>query len=538
MPNKQNFIKGTLILVVANAVSKILGAVFKIPLTYILEEEGMAVFNTAFSVYVMILSFITSGMPLAISKMIAEQLALGRRGEARKIVTVSTFLLAAAGLLGMAAMFLGADFFAGAMKDLKAANAIRFLSPAIFFVAVGTVFKSYYQGKVNMIPTAISQVVEAIVKLAAGYGLALFFANYAMETTAAWSVFGVTIGEIVATGILICLYLPDRRELVRHKARSSSRQICKAVGAIAVPMMISSGIAGAMNIADITMIRSLLLHIQFTPETAEQFLLQYSSHTNVFDNLPATMRISIDGARWLYGAYSGYALTVFHLPVGIMATLGVTVLPVIAGALALHQQTRVEHTAGLALKITLLAALPCAAVLFLFAEPVLDLLFHNTASACMLQLLAPCLVFVCVSQILTAILNASGMIMRPFVHGLIGMCVKLLGNMLLITRPEFNIIGAVVSANISYLIIMLLDAAAVRRKMGIHCHIFRILGKPLLSAGVMCGVMTLLFRPLCVLFSGEIPALLATLFVGGITYCMMLFMTSAVTREELKILRA
>lgn len=537
MPNKQNFIKGTLILVAANAISKILGAVFKIPLTYILREEGMAVFNTAFSVYGMLLSFITAGMPLAISKMVAEELALERPGEARKIVTVSTLLLSLIGLLGTAVMFCGADFFAGAMKDLKAAGAIRFLSPAIFFVAVGTVFKSYYQGKVNMIPTAVSQVIEAVIKLGAGFGLALYFAQAAMETTAAWAIFGVTAGEIVATAILILLYLPDRQKLRRHKARSSARQVLRAIGAIAVPMVVSSGVAGAMNIADVTMIRAQLLQIRFTPETAERFLLQFSSHTAVFDDLLETLRISVDGARWLYGAYSGYALTVFHLPAGIMATLGVSILPVIAGALALNQRQRVEHTAQLALKIILLTALPCAAVLGLFAEPVLGLLFHNTASAPMLRLLSPCLVFVCLSQILTAVLNASGMIMRPFVHGLVGMVIKLLGNLLLITRPELHILGAVVSANISYLVVVALDAWAVRRRLGLHCQLLKALVKPLFSTAVMAGVMLMLYRPLCVLFAGEIPALLATLFVGGAAYCMMLLMTAAVSRADLQTLR-
>lgn len=538
MSKKQSLVKGTLILVLANAVSKILGAVFKIPLTYILEEEGMAVYNTAFSVYVLILSFITSGMPLAISKMIAEALATGKKGDAKKIVTVSTLLLAVAGLLGSVVMFWGADFFAGALKDPKAAGAIRFLSPAVFFVAVGIVYKSYYQGKVNMLPTAISQVIEAIIKLIAGYGLAWFFAGCAMEITAAWSVFGVTIGEFVATAILMLLYLPDRRDLMHHKADDSARQICRAIGVVAVPMIISAGVMGAMDIADVTMIRTQLLRVRFTPETLEQFLLQYASYTALFDNLPETMQISIDGARWLYGAYSGYALTVFHLPAGIMATLGVTVLPVIAGAQALGQHTRVQHTARLALKIITLAALPCAVILFFFAEPVLAILFQNTASAAMLRMLAPCLVFVCLSQILTAILNASGLVMRPIIHGFIGILMKLLCNFLLVSRPELNIMGAVISANISYLAVVILDLVALRRQVGIRIRFFSTLIKPLLSAGVMAGVMLLLYRPLCVIFAGEFPALAATVFVGGVSYCMMLFMTSAVNRQELKMLRA
>lgn len=534
---KQGLIQGTLILVAANAVSKILGAIFKIPLTYILQEEGMAVFNTAFSVYATVLTFLLSGMPMAISKMIAEALSLQRQGDARRIVTVSCLILSVLGLLGSSLLFWGADFFALAMKDPKAAESIRFLSPAVFFVALGTVFKSYYQGKVNMIPTAISQVAEAFIKLIAGYGLAVLFAGHGIETTAAWSIFGVTIGEIIATAILAVLYLPDWRKIRRIPARTSVRKICTALSCVAVPMMISAGIEAAMNIADLTMIRSQLLQVQFTPETAERFLLQFSSYTSIFDNLAETLCMDMDGARWLYGAYSGYALTVFHLPVGILATLSVTVLPVLSGALACGQQEKAERTARLSLRLVLLAGLPCAAVLALFAEPILALLFRNTASAPMLRLLSPCLIFICLSQILSTILNAADKTMHAIVHGLIGCGVKLLGNLILIHQPQLHILGAVLSADISYLVILLLDAAAVRRHTTLACPILPLVWKPLLSAAVMCGVMLLLYRPLCVVFAGEIPALFAALFVGAVSYGLMLVLTSAVHREELQILR-
>lgn len=537
MSNKQNFIKGTFILVIANAVSKILGAVFKIPLTYILREEGMAIYSTAFSVYIMILSFITSGVSMAISKMVAEELALKHKGEARKIVATSTALLAAAGLFGSAVMFFGAEFFAGAMKDLKAAHAIRMLSPSIFFVAVGMVYKSYYQGRVNMVPTAVSQVIEALVRLFAGYALAVFCSKFAMEITAAGAIAGVTIGEFVATAVLIALYLPDHRRLAKYKAANSSKKICLSIGAVAVPMIISSSVSSTMNLADITVIRSQLLKITFTPQTAEQFLLCFSSYTTLFDNLLDTLRLSVDGARWLYGAYSGYALTIFHLPVGIMATLGVSILPVIAGALAQNRRKQAEYTAGVAMKITMLAALPCAVMLALFSEPLLELLFHNSASSGMLRLLAPCLLFVCVSQLLTAILNASGQIVRPFVHGLVGMCFKLAGNLLLVSNPHLHIMGAVISANISYFVVVLLDYIAVRRRMHIRFDVRNTFIKPLLSAAVMGAVMALLYRPMCIIFSNETAALAATGFVGCVTYAMMLFLTTAVTKKELKNLK-
>lgn len=131
---KQSFIMGAVILMIANAVSKILGAVFKIPITYILNEEGMAVFNTAFEVYIMFLAVIISGVPFAISKVIAEYDSKQEYSKIRKTVRVSTVFLAIIGIVGSLVLYFGASFFALAMKEEKAVYAIKMISPSIFLL--------------------------------------------------------------------------------------------------------------------------------------------------------------------------------------------------------------------------------------------------------------------------------------------------------------------------------------------------------------------------------------------------------------------
>ena len=538
MINKQSFIKGTVILMCANAVSKILGAVFKIPLTYLLQEEGMAIYNTAFNVYIMLLSFIISGMPLAISKMVAEEYALGHSANVRKIITVSSLLLGGLGLLGSALLWFGADFFAIAMKEAKAVFCLKIIAPSIFFVAIGTVYKSFYQGRSNMTPTALSQVIEAVIKLAAGYGLALYYSKLAVEYTAAAAIMGVTIGEIIATFILFILYLPHRFRLPCKNSDKSTKSILDSIAMIAIPAIIASAVSSAMNLIDITVIRRCLENIEFTKESAQNFLRLYSSHTSVFDDLIETLKISPEGSRWLYGAYSGYALTVFHLPVGILGALGVSILPVIAGALAVKNRERANICVTTATKFTLLIALPAAFCIVLFSEPILDILFKNSASSKMLAFLSPCLVFMSLSMLFNSVQNAGGKIISPFIFAFIGSVIKLICNIIFIQNPHLNMIGTVISANIAYFAEMLLSYVSVKRQFSFCGGFYNIFVKPLLCAAFMAGIMYAVYPPFLIIFPNEIAALGLCGAVGAVAYLLMLISTKCITADDIKIIKS
>lgn len=537
MNTKQSFIKGAAILICANAISKILGAVFKIPLTYLLREEGMAIYNTGFNVYVMLLSFIISGMPLAISKMIAEETALGNETAVRKIMAVSTALLGVLGILGSAALWFGADFFAISMKEPKAIFCLKTIAPSVFFVAIGTVYKSYYQGRANMIPTAVSQVIEAVIKLLAGYGLALLYCGYAAQYTVAAAIMGVTIGEIIATFILFVLYLPHCFRMPGGQCEKSGREILKTISAVALPAILASAVSGAMNLVDITVIRRCLEGIKFTKDGAEAFLRLYSSYTDVFDSLPETLSISSEGSRWLYGAYSGYALTVFHLPVGILGALGVSILPVISGSIAVKNYDRACLCAGLSVKLTMLVCLPSAFAIALFSEPILDFLFNNTASARMLAYLAPCLIFISLSQIYGAILNAGGSITEPLIFGFAGSLVKLVCNFIFIRNQYINMTGTIISANIAYFVVMLLSCIKIKKMFPSCIGIRDNFLKPLFCAAFMAAVMYTLYSPFVIIFNSDKTALILSGAVGGISYVLMLLFSNCISGEEIKMLK-
>lgn len=526
MKEDKSFLKASLILIIANVISKILGALFKIPLTYILKEEGMAIYTTASTIYSMFLTLVISGIPLAASRLVSQDMALGKPADAFRTTRLSKWLLLSVGFLSSIILYFFAKPLAYAMKDPAAEFSIKIISPAIFFVAWGTAYKSYFQGSKNLIPTAVIQVVESLFRLAIGYILAVLFINHHVSITTGAAIFGVTIGEILATLLLGLIFLFYKRKTPKSIVSDKSyKTTFSSIMAVALPLFISQTALSALNIADTALVRNQLLNIRFDPESARTFLLDFSSYTTLFDNLQTTLKLSSDGARWLYGAYSGYALTVFHLPLGMIATLSVSILPLIAGGIAKGDMESVRKNSQLCINMTLFCAIPATILFMTASESILNLLFQNTASAKMLTILSPCLIFLSLSQIFTAIFHASGKVLEPFFINLLGIGIKLLGNFILIKIPLLNIYGAIISSNFAFFIIMLSEGLLLKKTFNIKFNKKDILSI-ITSAVPMYIVIKLTLLPLEYIFKSPSVALIFGAFSGFLAYILTLSMFS------------
>ncbi len=414
---KNSLITGAVILMIANTISKILGAILKIPLTYIIHEEGMAVYNTAYSVYVMALSLAVSGIPFAVTRVVAGEKAKGNGERAKGAVITAVIILSLIGITVSFALYFGAEFFALAMKEPKALWSIRAIAPSVAFVAMGAAFKSGFQGESNMIPTAASQCIEAVTKLAAGYFFALFLAHLGRERAAAGATAGVSVGEMVATLILALWYLLSKRKTV-----AVSSGVKKEIMDIAIPIWALSVITSAISVADTSLLRWGLIK----------------------------SGLSEAEARFLYGAYSGYAMTVLNLPVGLLATLGVSVVPIVSGAVAVNNMLRVRSVTRKGMTVAVLLGSVAMLFMIFLGEFVLDLLFNNTTSADMLRLSAPSVLFICLMQFTGAVLQAMGKMGSVFISATVAGIIKLLSAVFLVSRPEINIYGAVIGADVAY----------------------------------------------------------------------------------------
>lgn len=442
---------GAIVLMISNAVSKILGAVFKIPLTYIVHEEGMAIYNTAFTVYIMFLSIIISGMPFAVQKLTAGAYALGDSKRAVRIVALSTYVLAGVGIIGSAAMWFGAEFLALAMKEERAVWAIRAVAPSVFFVACGTAVKSGFQGNSDMIPTAVSQVIEALIKLCAGYLLAYAFISYGTQISAAGAVFGVTLGELTATVILIVWYVLSKRS--GEKCRYGDRKILRDVFNIALPMLLMSAVTSSISVCDTSLLRMSLLNAG----------------------------MSQDEARFVYGAYSGYAQTVLNLPIGLLSAISVSVIPIISGAAALENGERIKSVTQRALTVSASAGVFFFICLYYFSDEILYILFKNTYSSNMLKAGSLSVIFICMMQIGAAVLQSVGRIDRSFISMLTAMILKAVFTIVFASRPEFNIYGAILGSTVGFFVGMIMNLIFISIHTGLKREYIGIILKPILS---------------------------------------------------------
>ena len=529
----ESFFKGTLILISANAISKILGAILKIPLTYILGEQGMAIYQTSFSVYIMLLSLITSGLPFALSRYISQEFTLKRYGNIRFAVKLSILIMAVSGLIGSLIMFFGADFFALSMKDPKATFAIKAISPSVFFVAIGCVYKSCYQGYARQTPSAISQVIEAFVKLVAGFLLASAFSAFSVKYASGAAIFGVTIGEAVATLVLFLFYVPYRKILRSEKRSHSRRKIAKGMVSVMIPMTACAVVSSLLGLWDTSVIRSGLTNICFSPEEAESFIALYSPYTKLFDSIKQGGKLTFDGARWLFGAYSGYAATVFNLPSGILASFGVAILPVVCSSIASKNQERLTKTVSAAAKTVLLISLPCALTMCFFSKEILYILFKNTASYMMLSLMAPILIFSTLSQFLCSVLHSSGNIMTPFKYMTVCNLIKIGLTFLLIPIPKLNILGAIIASLLANVIYFILNFLRIRKDFAITPVTFDDFGKVLLSAFIMVLTAYLILEPATAFAKNIYVGFFAAMFVGLLAYALSLILFGAVKKEEI-----
>lgn len=561
---RQSFLKGTAILVAANFMVKIIGAVFKIPLAHILNEEGMALFSSAYNLYAILFVIATAGLPVAVSKMVSESTAKNNDAEARKIFHAALSLLTIIGLLGACVLFFCANILAESIGSENSALGIMSIAPAIFFVAVLSAFRGYFQGRSNMTPTALSEVAEALGKLVIGLALASVLLPTGLINASAGAVLGVTTGSFLGCFTIVLIYFVDKRRIqaarlpVTQPVRSMRRILLQLVG-IAVPITLGAAVSSLTNLIDLFTIRQRLGTILVSPELYATMLGYFGlSGSEISIGAP----LSGKAAEILYGSYSGYAIPMFNLPLTIITALSMCLVPAISGAFALKNIHQVRRLTEVSIRITTLFALPCAAGLSLLSVPILAVVYNNARAASMLSVLGWAVIFVCLVSVTTAILQASGHVMLPVAHMAAGAVVKIAVNFVLLSAESLNIGGAPFSTILCYLTIAGFNLFSIHRIIkpqfrlsdnllkpifsvilmgfgayGTYQTASRWLGAPLLKTSITFLPQDAPITPLesdMLLKTGA--ALFLAIIVGAAIYFAALFAVKALRKEDIQMI--
>ncbi len=554
--NGQTFIKGALILVIANLLVKVIGAVFKIPLYELIGKDGSGLFNVAYQIYTFMFIIATAGFPTAVSKMVAESIANDDEKGARKIFESARILLGSIGIVGTVVLFVFSDELAGLLGNRDAAFCIKMIAPTVFFTSIVSAYRGYFQGRQNMYPTAGSEVIEAFSKMVVGMLLALFFTkmtvdgsldkmvDFAAKTVrssgdrtvlaASGAIVGVTSGAVMSLILMTIVFGASKRKNKLKVYRESERtrwDILKELVSIAIPITIGATVSSFTSLVDLATIMNRLV---INPDVFDKYSFLFKEGTEFYNQAIemgwSSLEILEKKANTLYGMYTGQAQTMFNLPLTMIVALSMSAVPAISSSIASKSYDEGKSITISLIKITVLFALPCAVGLSTLSKGILRLLYSDADAFMLLEKLAIAIIFVSVAQVTNAVLQAYGKVYYPVFSMIAGGAAKVILNYTFI--PIMGIDGAPVATIVCYGIIALINIICIIRIVKIKFNIMDIIIKPLFAALVMGGVLLILEKYLGI---SRLKTVLS-IGIGAVVYVISAFAVRAIKREDILIL--
>jgi stage V sporulation protein B len=509
--------------------AKLLGALFKIPLTNMLGGVGMSYFSCAYSLFMPVYALTVTGLSSAVARMTAGSAAFGMYENARKIRRTALLIFSAAGLVGSVALAVAArPFCIYIMHVPEASCSVLMIAPSVLFGCITAVERGYYEGLSNMYPTALSQLAEGIVKAAAGLWMCSFVTNnpeivmkYFPDGTdirsaaAAAGILGVTLSSVGAAVFFIFVRIFDRKRVPSgDKTLISGREISRELVTIALPTGISAVVTNLTALIDMAALIGCLTVFGCGEKVPEGIAAEEMPH-------------------FVYGSFAGIALTVFNLVPSVTNMLGKGILPSVTEAWTERNSEKLRSRTMQALLTASVIAVPSACGMGALSGEILHFLFPNQydeVEICVtaLRYLMPGMVCLCLSFPLFSMLQAIGKPSAPLKIMLVGTLVKLAGNLLLI--PFMGADGAAVSTSVCYAVILLLAMRIFLRETGISLEL-----KPFAAvgyAGAMCGAAAYLMSSL----AGEgTLSLAASVAVGGAVYFAVIFVLKEMLGQHRKM---
>lgn len=510
---KRSFVRGAAILGLAGLVCKVIGALFRIPL-YNLLEDGMAYYEAVYPYYSWLLVVSSAGIPTAISRMVAERVAMGDHAGARRVFRRAQALLVGIGLVTTLIMFFGAGWFASLVEVGEGVVlSFRALAPALLFVSVMCAYRGYLQGLQCMSGTAVSQLVEQVVKLVAGLFFAAKLLPMGLEYAAMGALLGISLSELLALAVIALFYVRRRRmlpDMAAARAAAQEEGVIRSLLAIAVPVTIGASIMPMTGIIDSVLIVSTLRDIGFSD--AEANLRYVALRTNV--------------------------TTVINMPAVLTTSLAMSLVPAVSAARRRHSIGSVRSISVTAIKLSMIVGLPCAAGLFVLSEQVIDFLYDITPdrlaiAASLMRISSVGVVFLSLVQTLTGVIQGLGKQQVPVINLALGAAAKVVLMLALMHDPAINIDGAAIATVACYAVAGLLDLFYLVRLARLRLNVWDLFGKPLLASLLMGGVTFLAEAALSYALGSTSLTTLLSVGVGVLVYGALVLLLRMFGAEDL-----
>lgn len=528
--SKDNFIMQAGILAAAGIISRIIGLLYRSPLQRVIGDLGMGYYSSAYNYYTIILLISSYSIPSAISKVIAQKLAVREYRNAHRIFKCALWYVLAVG--GVASLFL--FFGAGLFVAPEAVPVLRTFAPTVFVYGILGVLRGYFQAHKSMAQTSVSQVLEQVANAIVSIGAAcllILFAYHTLEVPedvagqveratkgAVGSALGTGAGVLVALLFMAGIYKLNKGMIDRRVRRDiygevdSYGSILKTITLVVTPFILSTAIYNLSSVVN------------------------NAIYTKFFLERRAMDTVTIH-SRW--GIFSTQALTISNIPIAFASAMAAAMIPTVAQHAAAGDLKGAREKTGLAVKTTMIISIPCAVGIFTLARPITALLFYNGREAedlatGLLMALAVSVIFYALSTLNSQILQGLGQLNAPIINAAIALVLQTVSAMLLLTFTGLDLY-AIVVANVLYSVTMaILNQAAVRRTSGYRQEYLRTFGIPLVASALMGGAARAVYEGLLLLTDSPGFSVIPAIMLGACVYFVFLILFRGVSETELR----
>lgn len=564
----QSLLSGAFILVVATVLVKVIGALFKIPLSMLIGEVGRGYFSTAYEIYTPLYSISMAGLPVAVSRLVAKERSLGHFRDVRMIRRVSARLFLLMGVLGTVLLMLVAyPYTKFIVKYVENVYCVLAIAPSIFFCCCMSTYRGYYEGMQNMLPTAISEVIEVVGKLIVGLGasyallksqLARFEAGQPVfgavrETkedalaaiypyAATTAVLGVTSGTVLGLVYLIIRHRLKgdgitKAQLLSSPKPADGQTLAKIIVMTALPIAASSLVTNITNLIDAATIQARLQHaVEKAPDVI------YSLYGVEFDEMKVADSQIV---KYIYGIYNE-VLDFKNLVPTITMTLGISAIPVLSAAWANQKRHSIKLAVESVIRVTMLISLPTGFGLAAVSYSLLDMFYPAATASIGSTILAVygCTIFIfAVSSPITSMLQAIGRTDIPLKSLVVGAVIKIVLNCILIGNPHININGAPIASIACYLVVVIINFYSIIKITEVKINFGSVFIKPCICSAISAFVAfltNLVFGKFLgslgntdSMLNGNTVALIIAVIAAVIAYVITILLFKGISKDDL-----
>ena len=518
MENKRESVfKGIVSLLISQVFIKIVGLVYKLYLTNRkgFGDSGNAIYSSGFQIYALLLTFSSTGVPNAISYLVSERLAIGDNKGAHKIFKIAFVTFALIGITGSLLLFLEAETIANEWIQIPEAKySLIALSPSIFFVSITSVIRGYFNGRQTFSVTAKSQTLEQIFKTVFTVilvELVVILGKENVKIMAAAANMATTVATFLSFWYIFLYYKIKRREIGQEIAETVNykptriRKTLKKIINVAIPISISSLISSfGKNIDSFTIVRFL-----------KNFLNE-------------------EDAKIQYGILSGKIDSLCSLPFALNVAFVTTLVPNISKSMSKGNLEEVRKKAGQYILISILIAMPITAIMFLYPNEIMSLLFPNAQNGAMyLKISSISIIFMILAQTINGILQGIGKVSIPAIAFGIGMIIKFICNIILISNQKIGIYGAIIGNIMCNIIACMISIVVLHKSINLRINLKNTIVKPIIATLIMSTISLYLFKALKCIKIGYLEIII-TFLASFIIYLLQILIFKIYPFEKIK----